>query len=603
MPTLSSLCTESAAQGGPGELALWVGNPQTSENALQATGNRILGYRFEGLGAISGFVQSASLKAPNAVFTTTTPKPDNGRFLIFAERASNPVAFTANEALTSRSRTRAFTTLNLFHESSAPTSYDVSAVIQELIDVGVATDSIVLIVVTKGGSGGIRFGSPVPANLELEIEYDVSPPAPPTVPDGVLISHVHVDVLWAQRDLISPSAVPAKPSDWLLPNWAEEIEVETEFRTDVYESQSLAESRRGLRSIPLRTIRCSMAAYCEGDAARLAAAINRVSEGRQFFPLFCDSTIATANLAAADPELYTKRFFPGQRVIIYSNHSDDAREIRQLTFKEIASTGIYFLAGQAEAGDLIVPLIEVRPSLTQILEGNTDLVFQAELELVEYPGPTALPVQASLSPWVSFLPTHDSLPVLTLSPDWASSPEVSVVRGGEELALGRSSLVSLRGSRPTWRFRFQYGGFDRVEMLRGRLFFESRLGRLLPFWLPNPLTLFRYDSHTTTSVNIEKDAALGEVSDLFPTIAIETKSSVYLRSVSSVVDNGSVWALNFLDALPSIPSSDIVRVTSAHLCRFESDSLVEQWTTDRVGSMEFVALELLAEGPVQVPVL
>lgn len=420
--------------------------------------------------------------------------------------------------------------------------------------------------------------------------------------DGVLAS-----------SLLVPGVV-----DLFLHNWANNVQIENAYSTDVTRSAtSLAEERRGLVDRPLKTITFQWRGLDAGTVRRLILGLARAAHGRFQVPLYSDFAPTTATSTSApewddlfgsgdsDPDTGTylyvdtryRRFFEGAKVAVYT--PGQGTSISNVYYKKILRVEpdrlLVETVGFLHAANAIVlPLIDAELSLESGVDLVTDIAGDVDLSVVEVTGATALPPTLTGLPDV---PTFDGYPILQTESDWGSGQKIRLVRGGERRDLGRGALVVTGGTRPQFEFEFRMLASTRADVWKLINFADSRRGRLLPFWVAAPNALFGDVVGISTGyVDISQVGNLQDIQEFVKHVAVVTTVGVvHVSKIDSIGVNGGNWRILLLDALPVLTLAEVRRATSAHLVRFAKDAFTENWITDSICRMQWDLLELLEE--------
>jgi len=136
------------------------------------------------------------------------------------------------------------------------------------------------------------------------------------------------------------------------------------------------------------------------------------------------------------------------------------------------------------------------------------------------------------------------------------------------------------------------GGWDLIR------FFESRRGRLLPFWVVDFENIYTValisNPFVTISSTVGTLAQFQAEMDHIGLIFSDGTSVV--RRTTAVVDNGGAWRITVADSLPgAYTHQDVVGFGRARLCRMEEDALLEEWTVTNLCSLSIPVIELLDE--------
>lgn len=365
----------------------------------------------------------------------------------------------------------------------------------------------------------------------------------------------------------------------------------------------------------MRTLLAHLQALSAQETLQLRSAVVRASTSRSLVPLFSDQTTATSTIASMDTviscDTTLRRFAAGSRVVIYNDQSDplvntfDVREIDSLN-----SSSITLTAGVTNAylsGALIFPLIEAKIIFRQQGQILTDHTTDLLLDVIEVVGDTQLPVTTTIGTSPSGVYEHDSIPLLEANEDFNRSISWSVNRDGGFIQSGIGSIPQPYGSRGRIALTLPVTATTRQAAWDVVNFFDSRGGRLHPFWLmlpTNDLSPLRLvdaagSGIVVTAVGPERDW------DDRPYIGIIADDGTrMIRTISSVSRSAGEDTLTFdtnLDTewgTPDINAMD--RFSLAYKCRFDSDELVEQWKNDQVMTTTLKVIELLEEKAVTV---
>ena len=204
-----------------------------------------------------------------------------------------------------------------------------------------------------------------------------------------------------------------------------------------------------------------------------------------------------------------------------------------------------------------------------------------------------------------------SYPVLERSPSFESVVWENSITGDEaQYGIGRerhSYGESKTQFIMQYRFLNRSDAFDMIE------FFQSRGGRLYPFFLVPPTTEF-----TVTGVNVEyKSITVSDNSlqddylddSVGRYISVHNGSSYAVRRIESWSRTsppvlGGVTSIVFIldSAIPSTHTTvaDLDRAGIAHMCRFNQDEMMETWITGNIMESSIMAIELASEGLVSI---
>lgn len=255
----------------------------------------------------------------------------------------------------------------------------------------------------------------------------------------------------------------------------------------------------------------------------------------------------------------------------------------------------------------IYPAIEAELEFEHEAEAIHAKLATFSVQVVETPGVSALDPLVAPGTLPPGFPTHtqDSIthPVLTPPLDWRRVT-VGVSRQGERSQAGIASVSEVFGTRPRARFLLPYTRVNRSDGFDMLRFFDSRGGRLHPFWLVSPTIDYELLAIDPAGAHVIIKAVGAEFDwAFFPYIALKQISTgtIIIRKINLVnrVPGGDDQI--FLDiALPASLAIADHRSTSAHLVRFDTDAFPEGWITDELMQFELPVLELIDEKDVVI---
>ena len=195
-------------------------------------------------------------------------------------------------------------------------------------------------------------------------------------------------------------------------------------------------------------------------------------------------------------------------------------------------------------------------------------------------------------------------PVLERSPSFDSMVwENSIVGDEAQYGIGRE-----RSSYGKSRMKFvmQYRFLNRPDAFDMIEFFQSRGGRLHPFFLVPPTTEFTVTGVGVIEKNIvvednslqddELDDSIGRY------VSVYNGSSYAVRQINSWSRSGSSITFTLNELMPSthLEAASLDRAGIAHMCRFNQDEMMETWTTSSIMETMITAIELIDEGIVSI---
>lgn len=431
------------------------------------------------------------------------------------------------------------------------------------------------------------------------------------VPPSIRLTRAAFEVIRQTSSPIQTLSFPAVV-DFFLHNWAAVSILESSYQTDVCESaDTLAEERVGLCDRPYRSISLRWNALDQDEATRLLMLMLRLGTARYTIPLYPDQSIVTAASSGTTINCDTtnRRFFRGGKILICeADQTGNCVNAQYGVIQYVSDTTLTLtsgLTGSYPAGvSIVFPLLDTEITLSASMKELTDSACDFSMTVEEVNGFSALPPTFT-GDIVPNATVYQGYPVFDFETNWINDVEIAFNRAGQKYGRGRGQIVALRGSRPQFEFSFDLLFGDRADTFEFLNFFDSRRGRLRPFWLASPNALWGAPVAVTTGyVDV---TAHGNLADLeafvFAVAVVLEDGTVYVSNISSVTDNSGVngtWRLNLSDAIPSVTLALVKRVTSAHLVRFSKDAIQENWQTDSVCQIKVGMTEILNEKEVDI---
>lgn len=388
-------------------------------------------------------------------------------------------------------------------------------------------------------------------------------------------------------------------------NWRGTFTDETIWQTAISKSQTTgSEEREGRVSRPTRILSTLISGLNREEVARLLANAYSMAGSRYPAAIYSDFTFATnSSTTTISCDTRWRRFFIGQRVaVLPANYSLSATFLQAQigTIASVTSGTITFefaLDTACAIGDLILPLMDSEISLSQEMDGVTDWVAEWQQECVELSGNSTLPGLSEEDVHHLGMEYFQGLPIFDIAPNWRDRIKVGIARDGSAVQSGNTSIVSPDGG-AYLTFAGSFEEYDRKSIWRSARFFDSRKGRLRPFWTPNPLTLFQVTAiDDSVGFFIKYPTTRTHLQPFLRKVWIEfADGRTKLYSVTGTSDSVDGILVNVNDDLLAYASpADLVRVTSAHLCRFDQDSLKRTWFSDGICKFDLTYRSLLDE--------
>lgn len=419
--------------------------------------------------------------------------------------------------------------------------------------------------------------------------------------------YAEVSALYLPQRTVVPLGLPAVLPNFPLHNWDNSRPiVETSYLTDVTETPDTgAEERLSLRDRPLRTISADWTGMGRSQSSKILMTALRMLHSRLPLPLYCEQRRTTQEYTGGDT-LYLdtryRRFYVGARIVI--GQPEDAflanSEIGKIT--ELYADRVVLDRGfnnTHPVGSLVFPLVDAEAKLNNNFYSVTDFHGKSIVEFSEVHGPSALPPSAedTLSTIVS---VYNGIPVFRFPPDWGASVRIDPERPGISVPLGRAPYVELEGDRPRFVFSVSLLFENRQDFWEMLQFFDSRRGRANPFMFVNPSTFYSVLDLQAGYVKVSSDGKIEDHQVFLDYVFLELEDGSYLiRDIEDITEDGDDWRINFTSDFASIPTG-VRRCGSAHLVRFDSDTLRESWVSTEVCQMSFTLKDLPTE--VDVPI-
>lgn len=395
-----------------------------------------------------------------------------------------------------------------------------------------------------------------------------------------------------------------------LHNFADLVEIESTWMTAVTEADaSLAEERVGLVDRPKRAVTFLWSSVRKSEVFRFLMTLARqATDWPAQIPLYSDQAVTTASSSATTINCPTtdRRFRVGGDVVIMSIGADgrpgnvEVKTISSFTASAITLTGA--LTNTYAAESLVFPVIYGDEILEADVRSVTDEVAQVRLTIAsqfDSAYGTAASSAAGANP--SGFSTQAGLPILGVEPNWATGPGIGVRRKASTPISGKATIQHVRGERCQFALDFGLTRVTRAEAMAVIRFFDSRGGRLMPFWVVAPQAMFEPTVLTTGYVDVTAYGDLADAEDFVTYLGLlMSDGTYYVRQVSTITVNGSDWRIALTAVLPSLSLANVVRVAPAYLVRFVSDALVERWVTDAVCEIPISVVEVVEEQTVAV---
>lgn len=251
----------------------------------------------------------------------------------------------------------------------------------------------------------------------------------------------------------------------------------------------------------------------------------------------------------------------------------------------------------------IFPVMECAVEIDNRATVRTDEVNEATINLEETPGLSGL--DPHITPGTTPAGFTDYLgdPILHLPINWARV-RMGVHRLGKRESTGITHTFTAFGERPGETFELPFLFNGRAAIWDLLTFFDSRAGRLHPFWLISPSAGVRPTSITGgDTIHLDPNTTERDW-EIYKQIGVRTVATGAL-SIHAITLSLEVGGEHLLTISPALPTSDVsdYDFATAHLCRFDTEEVGEDWQTDQDMQVTLKVKELINEKTVTLPLL
>jgi hypothetical protein len=451
---------------------------------------------------------------------------------------------------------------------------------------------------------GTLLFDPEDVNAEWYANYDIVHSKIRAV-DAEAYSGGAVAPVAASSLTVTPKSLPSPLPTLLLYNWSDGIQLTSAYQVDVLRASTVGEERRLLAGRPNRSQTVRWTGMSQHEMTRALMNLFRHGDTQVPIPLYSDhSRVTSAALKEIFCETAYRRFFAGQRFVICDfDENSRPQNVEWGVIDNVASTHIVptvNLTNTYTDRARVYPMIDAELVFRDAASLVNDELGQLVLRVREIPGPSTLPPTASGNP--SGWATYGDWPIFDATPEASFGFRPGMLRAGTQTQQGRGHVVYKMGDRPQATHSLLYRKLTRATVWPLIQFFDSRRGRLRPFWFVSPQALWNPVSIAADQIVLEGNGNIDDVENYFSYIAlVERDGTVTIRGIDNVVPSGDNFRVDFDEVLTSVPAiADLRRTTAAHLMRFEKNSMTEEWTTDGICDIEFEMIELLREIEVTV---
>lgn len=423
----------------------------------------------------------------------------------------------------------------------------------------------------------------------------------------VQVTRQAIEILSRRPIFIGPGIDLPAGLDFFSHNWASVVELDSSYMTDITMAHTVAEERRALVQKPARTLTFRWLKQDLDVLDRFYVTLRRLTSDRLVMPLYCDQADVTADSSGTtlNCEGAYRRFFPGGRVLIMPRTASIARSSECIirTIQHSTDTALVLtssLGTTVTAGRYVVfPLIDVEIELVPEFVLYTDNTADFGFTVTEIPGRAALPPTQQGHP--GGFPLQAGYPVFDVEPNWGGKLTTTYRREGERYQRGRAGVVQTYGDRYRQVQSFQDMVLHpREEAWKVVRFFDTRKGRVRPFWLVDQERQWKVVEVASPFISIVPVNIFADFTDVGHIGIVMKDGTTYVRKVNTIQDIG-VWRLTTTGAsLPAIDVNQVQRIARARLSRWDHDNLTESWSTTDVMRTSLTAIEVLNEREVEL---
>lgn len=410
----------------------------------------------------------------------------------------------------------------------------------------------------------------------------------------------------------------------LIPNWTESVAETYEFRTTVFTSRSGKEQRMAERLLPRRSVTFSTMLWDEGLRtfqaflhARGASTVS-IPDPARFAGMMAESaSIGATHIVLQNTPEWLRA---GSKLALSDLLQSEFRNAGSIV-PDGDQVQVNLTAPLTKAwpmGTVVRPVIEGRLAKEVVLEFKTDSVATANTVLTILP-PSQVPDLGDV-----VFETFDGRPVLITAPNWTELPSVTHSTPFEEVDYGRGVTRNYLPIEFYTRItQFNYLGRSREDIAELLTMFVDMRGRQGEFYCPSWIS----DMVAASGIAADSDeltvygniiATTYDDSTVNKAVAIRLNNGQWIfRKVISIVATSSSGAGSYSEDFSEdfdaektdsyslitfdevvdqdIYRRDIAMICWLNVCRFASDSLSIQWSTDDIGQavLQIMTLEAL----------
>lgn len=394
-------------------------------------------------------------------------------------------------------------------------------------------------------------------------------------------------------------------------NWKDGFVVSSSFANQIQSSYTASEQRWGCRAVPGRSISISLTGAGNTNSFTLHTYLMRISQSRHYIPFDCDETILEANTAINGQTLTCdtsmRRITSGHKIVIGYRKGTTFDNWEVVTVDTVTPTSITTiepLQKTHQSGSKIIPLMLCEPISVTNKQVFNDNVSSVTFDALEVAGSTQIDCFDSTDGkgTLNTVPAGmtaglNGYPIMPLIYDYArGNLSWGTDRLVESEDSGFTSSFDLIGDRARNTFSFTIPCVGRQMAYDAIRFFESRGGRLHPFWTISPQTFFD-NVNVVSDTQIQVTHAVDSTDwDFYPYIGIVLNDgSMFIREVTVTSNNPAGKDTLSFDAVSGLINNSLFKAAPAWLCRLASDNMEEHWYTDNAMQCTFTVQEVLQE--------
>ena len=425
----------------------------------------------------------------------------------------------------------------------------------------------------------------------FSVDLNIAKDGPTNVSDNVVVEFGN-GMSWVIGISFTRVTLPITLLD---ANWKEGLTLTRSFMTSVFKAQSMAETRKALRRIPVRK-QSSLLTFSDKESSlRAWAAARETLAGTFYFPLFVDESNMTAvndGQKIFCPVDY-RRFEVGQQVLlrhkfVAGDASSDIYGSQILTISAIESDGLV-LAGETleayESGDRVYPLVQCMANAASVQQNAfTDRKGSMSIEITELWGPDAYELEND-----TYTPTElAGLPVFDYRINEGEDTQIEIMHGGGTVNSGRGFVTDLYGQYyQSQTFRVFAESREKYWDILG--FFNYIKGRSKPFWVKQYLNMLSLSGQSGDVYSFDSNLKSADIENLEYLWVSDASGNQDVVKVLSIADTSEGFDLTCSTSTSVTTATD---ARQALAVRQTSDELVEDWITLEAVEFSFTVEEV-----------